>query len=75
MTPIQRIEKAKTKIEELKEAMLIGDRLEAELLCEYLESAFSKLRKIVQLKQLKADIFDRLQQQNKITFNSKEAKQ
>jgi len=73
MTPKQRIEKAKAKIKELEEAIINEDQVEIELLAEYLESAFSKIRALAHRKQLKPDIFDRLQRQNKITFNNKGA--
>ena len=75
MTPKQRIEKAKTKIKELEEAIINEDQVKIESLAEYLDYAFSEIRRLAFLKQLKADIFDRLQQQNKITFDNKGAKQ
>ncbi len=68
MTPKQRIEKAKAKIKELEEAILNEDQAEIESLTKYLDYTFSEIRRLAVLKQLKADIFDRLQQQNKITF-------
>ena len=71
----QRIEKAKAKIKELEEAIINEDQVEIEILAEYLESAFSKIKKLEHRKQLMADIFDRLQRQNKITFNNKGANQ
>tara|TARA_Y100000114_G_C11727538_1_gene311774 strand:- start:650 stop:1039 length:390 start_codon:yes stop_codon:yes gene_type:complete len=48
MTPNQGIEKAKAEIKKLEEAMTIGDHSEVELLCESLESTFSKLKKLAQ---------------------------
>lgn len=73
MTPKERIEKAKAKIKELEEAILNEDQAEIESLAKYLDYTFSEIRRLAVLKQLKADIFDRLQQQNKITFDNKGA--
>ena len=73
MTPKQRIEKAKAKIKELEEAIINEDQAKIESLAEYLDCAFSEIKKLAHRKQLKADIFDRLQRQNKITFDNKGA--
>ena len=75
MTSKQRIEKAKAQIKKLELALLNKDQVEIEILAESLECAFSKIRKLAVRKQLKADIFDRLQHQNKITFTDKGAQQ